>query len=375
MNDTGLVTIMQPPTALPPLSQSMYESMACPASYQARYVHGAESPANEYSELGQEVHAALSLYAQHLRDKDVDEDWAFFETTIRLFSEEAQKILAGFIGSMKFNPQTILTSELRFIDDDAAGTPDLITMESPVDATIWDYKNYFEMIEADTFQSKLYPLLLFRHNPNLDTVRFVLVFVRYGRTKEVTWTRDQVPALEKVVANARQRQAAIHATEGLARAIPGRACEYCPLLRTARCQVNAWNPYATMTESDRLRYVIFLRSALKGSTDIIRSAARFHPVTASDDNGRTYEAAFLPTEKRTIPLLPGLEILNDHFHTYGEDLSSKACISRTSLASLRSAKKRMHLDQALHDIEAVKETTTFKISKVNPEQANDEHGE
>jgi len=27
----------------------------------------------------------------------------------------------------------------------------LVTMETPVDATIWDYKNYFDMIEADTF--------------------------------------------------------------------------------------------------------------------------------------------------------------------------------------------------------------------------------
>jgi hypothetical protein len=359
---------------IPPLSQSMYESMACPASYQASYVNGAESPANVFSELGQEVHRAMSLYVEHLKVEDKEEDWAFFETTVRRFSEDAQKILRGFIGSMKFNPRTILSTEIRFTDyEDAAGTPDLITMESPTDATIWDYKNYFEMIDADTFQSKLYPLLLFRHNPNLDTVRFVLVFMRYGRTREVTWTRDQVPALEKILADARARQITIHATDGLARAIPGKACEYCPLLRTARCQVNAWNPYATMTESDRLKYIIFLGAALKGSKEIIRSAARFHSVTTTDANGKTYEASFVPTEKRTLPLMKTLEILQDHFHATGEDLSQKTNVSKTSLASLRHAKKRVLLDQALRDIEVVKETTSFKISKVDPEQPDEEY--
>jgi hypothetical protein len=212
MSDHDLVLI-QPQSdasdAIPPLRQSMYEAMACPASYQAQYIHGIQSPSNEYSELGQEVHRCMSIYAEHLKTNDVEEDWTFFERTLSTFSDAAQKILRGFIGSMKFNPQTILTTEERFDEyEDAAGIPDLITMETPVDATIWDYKNYFEMIDADTFQSKLYPLLLFRHNPNLETVRFVLVFMRYGRVRDVTWTRDHVPYLEKVLSDARARQRA-----------------------------------------------------------------------------------------------------------------------------------------------------------------------
>jgi len=379
MSDQDLIVLPQQSDAsdaIPPLSQSMYESMACPASYQAQYVHGIFSPANIYSELGQEVHRCMSLYAEHLKDIDREEDWVFFERTLATFTEEAQKILRGVIGSIIFNPQAILSTELRFTDyEDGAGTPDLITMETSVDATIWDYKNYFEMIEADTFQSKLYPLLLFRHNPNLETVRFVLVFMRYGRTREVTWTRDHVPYLEKVLSDARVRQKAIHETPGLARAIPGKACDYCPLLRTMRCQVNAWNPYATMTTSDRLRYILFLRAALKGSTEIVRSAARFEPVTTQDDNGKVYEASFVPTEKRTLPLLPTLTVLQQHFDESGEDLSLKANVSKTSLASLRHAKKRVLLDQALTDIELVKETTSFKITKANPEQPDEAYGD
>jgi hypothetical protein len=371
---TTLTVVTLPPTTEPPpLSQSMYESMACPASYQAKVIHHIESPPNEFSVLGQECHHCMSLYVQHLRASNQAEDWPYFQTLLPYYTAEAQEILNGFIGSMKFNPQAILTTELRFYDEDAAGTPDLITMETPEDATIWDYKNYFEMIEPDTFQSKLYPLLLFRHNPNLKTVRFVLVFLRYGRTRSVIWSRDAVPMLERTLRDARVRQKAIHDVEGLAQAIPGKACDYCPLLRTARCQVNSWNPYATMTEEDRLRYVIYTRAALTTSMSLLRQAARFRKIYVEDANGKEYEAGFIPGEKRTLPLMPTLKVIEQHADESGEDLTPKLLISKTSLSSLRSAKKRILLDHALTDIEIVKPVTSFKISRVNEEHPDDDH--
>jgi hypothetical protein len=350
----------------------MYEAMACPASYQAQYIHGIQSPPNEFSVLGQECHHAMSVYTAHLRASDLSEDWDYFMTLLPYFTIEAQEILSGFIGSMKFNPQTILTTEMRFYDEDAAGTPDLVTMESPENATILDYKNYFEMIDPDTFQSKLYPLLLFRHNPNLKTVRFVLVFLRYGRTREVIWTREQVPMLERTLRDARVRQKELHNIEGLAQAIPGKTCEYCPLLRTARCQVNDWNPYATMTDEERLRYVIYTRAALASSTAILRQATRFRAITVADGNGKQYEARFVAGEKRTLPLMPTLKVIEQHADESGEDLTDKLMVSKTSLGSLRSAKKRVLLDQALRDIELVKPVTAFKISRINPEHPDEE---
>jgi hypothetical protein len=363
--------IIQPP----PLSQSMYETMACPASYQAQYIFGVHSPPNELSELSKEIHACMLLYTSHLRAAGLAEDWAYFESLMPQLSTEAQAGVRGFIGSMKFDPRTILTTEERFYDSDAEGTPDLITMETQVDATIWDYKNYFEIIEAETFQSKLYPLLLLRHNPSLESVRFVLVFMRYGKTREVTWSRDHVPYLERVLANARARQADIHRTKGLAQAIPGKACEYCPLLRTARCQVNDVNPYAAMNAEDRLSYVLFLRSALRNNMVILRDQARFRTIATKDANGKQYEAAFVPAERRLLPCNEAFfEALDDHKYASGEDLRDKVNISRTSLASLRKAKKRVLLDQRLTDIEVVKPTTTFKITKLNPE-IEEEHAE
>jgi PD-(D/E)XK nuclease superfamily len=357
---------------VPPLSQSMYESMACPASYQTRYVWGIQSLANQYSELGQEVHRCMSEYVTHLRAEEREEDWPYFEKNLTRFTQEAQDILRGFIGKMTFDPRTILSTELRFEYPDAAGTPDLITMESPVDATIWDYKSYFEIIEANTFQSKLYPLLLFRHNPALETVRFVLVFMRYGQTREVTWTRDHVPFLETILRDARARQIEIHEQKEAATAVPGRVCETCPLLRTRRCQVDDWNPHAVMDDDDRLSYVIFLSSALKANNAILRDVARYRPVTTSDANGNEYQARFVSAEQRLLPLDPTIAVLDRHLQTTGENLREKTCVSRTSLRSLRSAKKRAALDTALREIERIKPKTKFKISGISSSEENDD---
>ena len=353
----------------PPLTQTMYESMACPASYQASVIHKIPSMPNEFSHLGNETHDMMAAYAAHLKDEGREEDWSYFENILSLFSIEAQAILRGFIGSMKFDPRTILTTEQRFEYRDASGKPDLITLETPVDATIWDYKNYFDIIEADTFQSKLYPLLLFRHNPALESVRFVLVFLRYGKTRERTWTRDQVPYLESVLAEGRARQMNIHETRGLAKAIPGRACDHCPLLATSRCQVNEWNPRAIMTDAERLLYAIYLRAALNHTMSVLRERARIMTIKAADANGKIYEAKFKLGQQRMLPLLPALQVLNEHFVKTGENLSTRALISKTSLASLRNAKKRFALDAALTAIESSRDVTTFKMTSANPDEA------
>ena len=250
-------------TPLPPLTQSMYETMACPASYQAQYILGIQQLPNPLGQLGKEEHDLLLDYVSHLRDADAEADWAFFGELLRKAGPEAQAILRGLIGQITFDPRSILTTEIRFEYPDATGKPDLVTLETPHDATIWDYKNYFDIVEANTFQSKLYPLLLFRHNPNIETVRFVLLFLRYGKIRDVTYTRDHVPYLEDALASARAKQQQIHTThetEGLAQAIPGKPCDYCPLLGRRSCQVNDWNPRASMSETDRLQYAEAIRS-------------------------------------------------------------------------------------------------------------------
>lgn len=354
-------------TDVPPLTQSMYEKMSCPASYQAEIVQGLTPSSNPLGNLSIDIHAVMAEYAKHLKDEDVDEDWPFFESLLKAVSSEAQQILRGFIGMMKFNPRTILTTEYRFEYSDISGKPDLVTMESPVDATIFDYKNYFEMVDADTFQSKMYSLLIMRQNSKIESVRFVLVFMRYGKMREVTYKRAQLAQLEAIVATAKQQQIKIHETEGLARAIPGRACDYCSLLATNQCQVNNVNPRAQMSDEDRLGVLIYHRAAANFHARILQERARDRVIHTTDANGRVYEAGFKLTQKRTLPLTPALHVLNDHFTQTGENLADKARISMTSLASLRRAKSRIALDKALRAIEAKKDATVFHITD-NPEK-------
>jgi hypothetical protein len=179
-----------------------------------------------------------------------------------------------------------------------------------------------------------------------------------------------------MLATARERQRAIHAVEGLAEAVPGKACEYCPLLRTGRCQVNDVNPYAAMNAADRLSYVLFLRSALKNNMVILRDQAKMQVVHTKDANNRQYEAGYVLTERRILPCNDAFfDVLAEHQALTGEDLRDKVNVSRTSLAGLRKAKKRRELDNDLRGIEIIKPSTLFKISRTDSDTTDEESEE
>jgi len=48
------------------------------------------------------------------------------------------------------------------------GTLDLVMIHSLTESEIDDWKSYYQVIDADTFQSKFYPLLLMCLNPSLE---------------------------------------------------------------------------------------------------------------------------------------------------------------------------------------------------------------
>ena len=49
---------------------------------------------------------------------------------------------------------------------------------SNTEAEIEDWKSYYQIIDADTFQPKFYPLLLMCLNPSLEQAKFVLEFAQ-----------------------------------------------------------------------------------------------------------------------------------------------------------------------------------------------------
>jgi len=78
------------------------------------------------------------------------------------------------------------------------GRLDLVQLHSRTRAQIDDWKSYFQIVNADTFQSKFYPLLLFCRNPALQKVTFVLEFVRYGTSRKVEYLRSDVAWLKEI---------------------------------------------------------------------------------------------------------------------------------------------------------------------------------
>jgi hypothetical protein len=86
------------------------------------------------------------------------------------------------------------------------GTLDLVMLHSLTEAEIEDWKSYYQVIAADTFQSKFYPMLLMSLNPSLERVKFKLEFVRYGTSRSVEYTRADLPWMKELAQRERARQ-------------------------------------------------------------------------------------------------------------------------------------------------------------------------
>lgn len=345
-------------TPLPPLSQSRQAAMACSAFYAARYIHEAPDFESEPARRGSEIHKAIAEYVQHLAKTRQATDYTFIRALASSASEESTDILDGFVESFIFDPEKVLAVEwLIQLNSDFSpcedrlpafeGTLDLVTMESETEATIWDWKSYFAIVDADTFQSKLYPLLLFSLNPALEKVRFVLQFVRYGSaSREVTYTRGDVPKLRQIAENERARQAKLH--ELVLRgeeptAAPGRHCSWCSLLQSG-CPMERVNPYTKLTPEKRLMQTVWLKQAYEASLAVMRDlVVEGGPVECRDDNGSLLRADFRPKMMHSYPLGKALPVLQEWRASHPGDGYMIEGLTVGGLSSPLKAKKREQL--------------------------------
>lgn len=165
-------------------------------------------------------------------------------------------------------------------------------LQSLTEAEIDDWKSYYQVVEAGTFQSKLYPLLLMCLNPSLERVRFVLEFIRYGVSRNVEYARRDVPWLKELAQGERTRQGRLHElaasdARGL-KVSPGRHCTWCPLLLNG-CPVAQTNPYCQMTAEERLRFALWLQEAEKQNTRVLKDLiVERGPILYRDENHGEY---------------------------------------------------------------------------------------
>ncbi len=367
--------------AMPPLSQSRYGDMACETLYVRKHVQGARVGESEPAARGIEIHQVLASYIDHLVRTRRATDLEVFDALMKDAGDEAREVLDTFRGNHAFDPEKILATELHIALDESflpiehpddgeqigeyQGTLDLVMIHSLTEAEIDDWKSYYQVIDADTFQSKFYPLLLMCLNPCLERVKFVLEFVRYGASRCAEYTRKDLPWLKELAQRERARQRKLH---GLNRSrklktSPGRHCTWCPLLLNG-CPVAETNPYARMTAEGRLRFAVWLQEAEKQNTKVLKDLMmKRGPIHYRDGNQTEHSAEFVPVEKKFYPYRDAVSILDEWFRTHADEKPLKDTLTISGLSSALKAKKRAELAQQLAGIADVHCETELRIGR------------
>ena len=371
------------PRPMPPLSQSRRGDMACETLYVLKHVRCAKVGESEPAARGIEIHQILATYINHLVRTKRATDLEVFDALMKGAGTKAREVLEKFRNNHAFDSEKILATELHIALDENfvpinypgdggpiatyEGTLDLVMLHSFTEAEIDDWKSYYQVIDADTFQSKFYPLLLMCLNPSLERVKFVLEFVRYGVSRCVEYTQEDMPWLKELARRERARQRKLHELVSSGdcnlKVSPGRHCTWCPLLLNG-CPVAETNPYGQMTAEERLRFALWRQEAEKQNTRALKELMVEHgPIRYRDENESAYVAGFVPTEKRFYPYQDGVSILDEWFTTHPYERSLREKLTISGLSSVIKAEKRSELAQKLAEIADVRIETELKIGR------------
>jgi hypothetical protein len=366
-----------------PLSQSRHGDMGCETLYVHKHVQCARLAESEPAARGIEIHQILATYLNHLVRTRRPTDLEAFDALMRGAGGEAREVLEKFRDNHAFDPEKIFATELHIaLDQDFLpigslerdgktveyeGTLDVVMVQSLTEAEIDDWKSYYQIIDADTFQSKFYPLLLMCLNPSLERVKFVLEFVRYGASRSVEYTRTDLPWLKELAATERARQKRLHqvASSGKhePKASPGKHCTWCPLLLNG-CPVAETNPYGRMTAEKRLRFALWLQEAEKHNTNVLKNLMQKRgPIRYRDGNQDEYLAEFVPVEKRFYPYRDAITILDQWFTTHPEETNMRDRLTISGLSTALKAEKREELVEKLKEIADVRVDTELRIGR------------
>lgn len=372
-------------TNIAPLSQSRRELMRCAHLYRARILQGMPEAQNEPALRGNQIHKGASDYVDHLVKTRQSSDPDFFERQIltRPYLSEALELLeeAEKVGIFKIDPERVLGTEMYLalnedmepIEEPLAepeyggspqtayeGTLDRVDVPTRETAIINDYKSQFQIVDAeDHYQALHYALLIFKHYRDIETVQFILHFLRYGTaSRDVVFHRSDLPAMEKMVKRERDRQLAFHNSESFDfQASPGTACTYCPLL-SGGCPVSGMNPYTDLSPADRASYKLYLIAAMKQNDQVLRDFCNIDPIRVKDANGKDYEVGYRLVEKGAYKAVEVLPILTAN----DPELAQKVMLS--GLSTPLKAKKRFALQAMLSEYRVVKQSTRFGVSGV-----------
>jgi hypothetical protein len=393
---------------VPPWHQSTEFLTSCPVLYVESVIRGNPQPGGMDSARGRQVHETAATYIAQCALRGVAVDLALFDELAAGAGPLAARILSGMRDSFQVDYEHVIATELTLSLDSKGRPTDVSEViagavedseQEPVvvgtldglysfperdEMRIDDFKTHPRPFDpADKLQSKTYALLTFLHFPWVKKINFRLIFVRYKNvTREVEFTRDQLPELAAAIKAGRDRQKRIHSDYEAGRdieAIAGNHCFYCPLLSNAKCPIAQYNPHEQLTPQQRLNFNLwysqFSRANNKAMKEYVQEKGR--PIILKDYNGKSY--IYGPTEKETEvypvfsfnadgmeviegyrPVLPIIDLLYDYAADNPGDVAwmKNVVISSTSLKKYLKTNKRSFLDQAVED-------TADKVSKVS----------
>lgn len=398
---------------IPAWHQSTEFQTSCPVFYVESEIKGNKLPGGMESARGNEIHHTAASYGAYCAMKQVPMDLVAFDNLSRGAGPVAASILSGMRDTLRIDWKNLIATELPLsLDEDFhptelvealagfctdsgkpavySGTLDnLYGYRDEHRASITDYKSHPHPFDpSETLQAKTYTVFVFAHFPWVQTVTFSLIFVRYANIyREVTFTRQELPALIDAVKSARERQKMIHAKYDAGEtleAVAGNHCWYCPLLANRKCPISKYNENSMETPDQWMNWDLwnsqFSRKNKARMKAYVQETGK--NIGLKDFNGKAYSYGPVATESEVYPLfkatidgvemdgnrfvMPVVDLLNDYAHAAPEDTSwfRKIQISSTSLKSYLKTKKRTVIDQAIDDV--VDKVTKVKLAVSRP---------
>jgi hypothetical protein len=349
--------------------------MSCPRSYVTQAIAGRRLPGNLASWRGTEVHHVLAEYAWHCKARQVPADWAAFDTLAATVSNDAADVLLVQRDYMQVDYQHLVFTELTlYLDEDFQpvyedepgvvpegavykGTLDAGYRHSEIAFLIEDYKSHPQPFEPDTMQGLLYPVLVMQHKPELEAVTFRLRFVRYRNlTREITWTRSDLPNMMAELRRARARQQSLHdaydrGDDAILPALPNPMCHYCPLLVNGGCPVADENPYK-QAPTDLLFELRWLDERRTQVRTLLKDAEQTggRAIVVADANGNEMSFGTAPSDSEEYPAKDILAKCSDWAAATNDwPLVDGLLIRSTSIKPKLKAKKRAALAQEIRE--------------------------
>lgn len=343
---------------VPPLRQSVFETMACEHSYNLVYIQGLKTPDTAESTRGTEIHGVLAKYLEHCAKKRCPADFMYLDALIDGFEgdptgQEAADILKTCRDNLDVDWQNFLAAEASMgLDEEFRPTysydhdgramnydnslwpsqdhgykepaycgiaDGIYLMPGGKVARIEDFKSHPRSFPADTFQGKLYSLFLFMHLPELREVTFKLRFVRYANVNtEHTFYRSDVPNIMEDVRRVRARQISIHQRDEDCRneakvnakdirvlSIHGGShCAYCPAIIDLSCPILKLNPFTALEPAERLNFRLVSdvanRANNKAMAQYVDGTGK--SIQSQDSNGKLFTFGPVPVKTTIYPL-------------------------------------------------------------------------